>query len=213
MAHHPDQRLGSTDNLLEKPIINEKSEETTPEAPFPHFLHRWLARWRASTTARKKRQVEKLRAQVHEDRAQWVRAVAKWTSAVDCAHRRQAAWERGTDIEGWERNRPFSFSLAHRYAVQTKGKVIGAPPTVPFVLDFRTREGRKAAIAWFEQGLEQQQTAQKWWDARWDKWEDIYEAWRTEECCVKRERARMKLLSKARFLHENLEISFKKLRN
>lgn len=213
MAPYLYQRLGSMENLPEKPVLNEKSEETPIKARSPHFLHRWFENWRASTAARKEQQVEDLRAQVHEHRADWVRVVAKWAHAVDSAHRRQAAWAKGTDVAGWERDRPFCFSLEHRYAVQAKGKVFGAPPSVPFVLDFRTHEGREVAVAWFEQQLEQQQAAQKWWDARWDEWEETYQVWRTEGCCLKRERARKKLLFKARFLDPKLHISFEKLGN
>lgn len=116
----------------------------------------------------------------------------------------------GTDVEGWERHAHFSFDLEHRYAVQTS-KHARDCLDAPHVLDFRTPEGRGAAVAWFEHGAARQRSARRGWDALYDRWGRVYEKWLQEDNRYRRERARKQLLSCVGIPTTKNTIGFKQL--
>lgn len=114
-------------------------------------------------------------------------------------------------MEGWEHHAHFKFSLEHRYSMQaTRPGCYHLDP--PPVLDFRTPEGREAAVEWFERVAIQQQIAWHHWDAFYWKWDTAYKAWRQDGNWSRREEAGRELITSVNTVRR-FSITIKKLPN
>lgn len=52
-----------------------------------------------------RQKVDSIQAQIQARREKWSKTLGTWEQSLEMAYLRQAAWAKGTDVEGWEQHR------------------------------------------------------------------------------------------------------------
>ncbi|CAN8098778.1 unnamed protein product [Discula destructiva] len=143
----------------------------------------WLTQ-RAEQKRLEVQEIERMFDRIQLHRKRWQMGDETWRQAIDMARRRQEAWSKGTEVDGYETHLYWSFDTNSQY-------VLAAKPTnanlsrlsPPEVLDFRTPEGRAAAVAWYEECYRLIVLTPKSRAADYEKWEKVYRAWKAGGYC------------------------------
>ncbi|ROW11003.1 hypothetical protein VMCG_01058 [Cytospora schulzeri] len=115
----------------------------------PSALSQW---WKSLPQRLDHQRIERLRKAIDRDRKDVLESMNRWELHRTTWRRRAEAWMEGEDISVEERKAGrFSYDTAYRYSVTVVGPVSG---TQNMILDFRTPEGREAALEWYESRYE-----------------------------------------------------------